>query len=284
MSTTLQKRQTPKTNKAPAAKQTRVTHRIETITPEIAVSWLERNESNRNLDQSTVDRYARDMRAGRWHMTGDPIQFGISGRLLNGQHRLWACVEADTPFETMVIRGLVNEVEIVDVIDTGKKRTLGNALQIHGEKDAVLLAAIINHCWRFEDSKMKGPWPTHEEGLEWLNDNPQVREATTLARYVYKNLKAQASSVGTAYYLNSRVDAIAAEEFWQKAATGELLSAGDPILAYRRWIHSAVSKREKPAPAVWLAYALKAMSLWRKGRSIRILVVKPDEGMPELWS
>lgn len=284
MSTATEKRKTPKTTKSPAAKQTRVTHRIETITPEIAVSWLEKNESNRHLDQSTVDRYARDMRAGRWHMTGDPIQFGISGRLLNGQHRLWGCIEADTPFETMVIRNLVNEIEIVDVIDTGKKRTLGNALQIHGEKDALLLAAIINHCWRFEDSRMKGPWPTHEEGLEWLQDNPQVREATTMARFVYKNLKAQASAVGTAYYLNSRIDADAAEDFWSKAATGELLSAGDPILAYRRWAVSAISKREKPAPNVWLAYGLKAMNLWRKKRSVRLLAVKPDEGMPELWS
>jgi hypothetical protein len=217
----------------PAARQDRVTIRRETITPEIATAWLERNLSNRNLVQSTVDRYARDMRAGRWHYTGDPIQFGISGRLLNGQHRLWACVEAEVAFECAIVRGIVNEEEVVDVLDTGVKRTLASALQIHGEKDTLVLASIINTCWRYD--------------------------------------------------LDRCTDSEAAEEFWRLACSGEGLT-GDPILAYRRWIMGSISKRDKPTPAVWLAYTLKAMNLWRAGKNIRVLVVKPDEGMPEVWS
>lgn len=272
-----------KTPTTPVIRQTRITHRIEIVTPEIAARWLERNETNRKLDQSTVDRYARDMRAGRWHLTGEPIQFGISGRLLNGQHRLWACVESDVAFETMVIRGLVNEDEIVDVIDTGKKRTLGNAFQIHGEKDAMLLAAIVNTCWRYEDDRCKGPYPTHEEGLAYLNAHPNIREATKIARIVYSRVKAQASAVGAAYYLNSLVDGEASEEFWMRAADGEGLAAGDAILAYRRWVIQAVSRRDKPIPNIWLAYNLKAMSQWRAGKNVRVLAVKPDEGMPDTW-
>lgn len=278
-----QRRDNAAKTKAPAPRQLAVTHRIEVVTPEIAVKWLERTTSNRKLDQATVDRYARDMKAGRWHMTGDPIQFGISGRLLNGQHRLWACVEADTPFETMVIRNLVNEIEIVDVIDTGKKRTLGNALQIHGEKDANVLAAIVSACWRYDSDRLRGPYPTHEEGLEYLRDNPDVRDAVLIARRVYTSLKAQVSMVGAAYYLNSRVDPEAAEEFWRLAASGEGLPSGSPILAYRRWVISALAKRDKPRPETWLAYNLKAMQQWRTSRPVRILVVKPDEGLPEPW-
>lgn len=268
----------------PAARQDRVTTRREIITPEIATVWLERNTANRNVVQSTVDRYARDMRAGRWHYTGDPIQFGISGTLLNGQHRLWACLQADVSFESAVVRGIVNEEEVRDVIDTGMKRTLAHALQIHGEKDALLLAAIVNTCWRYDLDRCKGPYPTHEEGLHWLQENPDVREATKVARAVYKDLRAQASSIGTAYYLNRRVDGEAAAEFWELARYGEGLAGGDPILAYRRWVISALSKRDKPLPNVWLAYNLKTMNLWRAGRRIRILSMTATEPMPETWS
>ena len=48
-------------------------HRFETVTPEIAYTWLERNTCNRNVIQLVVDRYARDMKSGRWHLTGDPV-------------------------------------------------------------------------------------------------------------------------------------------------------------------------------------------------------------------
>jgi hypothetical protein len=285
MAETKKRRDAAAKTKPPAAKQPVVTHRIEVVTPEIATKWLERNLSNRNVDQAVVDQYARDMRAGRWHMTGDPIQFGISGRLLNGQHRLWACFAADTPFETMVVRNLVNEVEIVDVIDTGKKRTLANAFQIHGEKDSNLLAGIVNLCWRFDSHALTGPEaPTHEEGLEYLREHPEIRDATLVARRVFTGIKATASPVGAAYHLNARVDPEAADEFWKLAATGEGLQSGSPILAWRRWVISQVAKREKPRQHVWLAYHLKAMSHWRAGKNIRLLVVKPDEPMPEPWT
>ena len=76
---------------------------VMTITPQIAQEWATLNTRNRPVRYAKVAQFARDMKAGRWHMTGDPIQFGISGRLLNGQHRLWACIMSDTAFETVVV-------------------------------------------------------------------------------------------------------------------------------------------------------------------------------------
>ena len=43
-----------------------------------------------------------------------------------------------------------------------------------------------------------------------------------------------------------------------------------------------IAKRERPTPGVWLFYNLKAMQLWREGRNVRLLAVKPDE-TPEPW-
>lgn len=260
----------------------RVTRLI--VTPEMATKWLERNDSNRPVDQSVVERYARDMRLGKWHFTGDPIQFGASGRLLNGQHRLWACIVADTPFEVNVVRGLENEEEVMRILDSGKKRTFGNALSIAGEKDCALLAAIVSTCWRYDEHRLRQTtWPSREEAFLYLAENPGIRTSTYVARMVYKGLKAQASACGAAFFINARVDAERSETFWKLASTGEGLRAGDPILAYRRWVISAVARRDKPSPNTWLAHNLKAMQQWRDERSVKLLAMKNEE-ISEPWA
>lgn len=267
-----------------AVPQRHATNRRETITPEIATAWLERNRVNRKIVQSTVDRYARDMKHGRWHLTGDSIKFGITGILIDGQHRLWGCVEAGVAFETYVVRGLVNEAEVRDVIDTGLKRTLGNALQIHGEKDTNHLAAVISMCWRYDNFRLVGPYPTHEEGLAYLGENPTLRDAVMVGRTATRALKLSTSAAGAAYWLNARVDEETSHEFWVGASTGEGLPSGSPVLAFRRWAIQAISRREKPRPETVLTFALKAMNAYRTGKSLRVLQVKDIEGIPEAWS
>jgi hypothetical protein len=263
----------------------RIRVRRETITPEIATAWLEKHKGpNRQVRQSVVDRYARDMKNGKWLFTGDPIQFGKSGRLLNGQHRLWACIESDTSFDCLIVRGIENEQQVQDVIDTGTKRTLGNALQIHGEKDANNLSAIINMIWRYHQGVLGGPnWPTHEEGLDFLRENPDVRDAVLVARAVNAAAKIPVSAVGAAYYVNAQADPEASYRFWEGVRSGIGLEGGDPILALRRWTIAALQKRDRPRQEVWFSYSMKAMCLWREGRKIRQLHVKPEDGLPKPW-
>jgi hypothetical protein len=270
--------------KGHARPQASVTHRTETITPEMATAWLERNTTNRHLDQPTVDRYARDMTHGRWHLTGDSVKFGFSGVLIDGQHRLWACVLAGVPFTSIVVRGITNEAEVRDVIDTGKKRTLGNALQIHGEPDANNLAALISMAWRYDNFRLAGPYPTHEEGLAYLDDHPDIRQSVLFGRRMQKAVKASPAACGTAHFLGARIDHEAADTFWAAAATGEGLDAGSPVLAFRHWTIQMASRREKPRPDTTLMYALKAMNLDRAGKKVRLLQVKDIEGVPEVWT
>jgi hypothetical protein len=72
----------------------RLTISLEMITPDMAADLLAVNVSNRNVRQRRVDQYARDMQVGRWQPTGEPITISDTGKLLNGQHRLMAVVQA----------------------------------------------------------------------------------------------------------------------------------------------------------------------------------------------
>jgi hypothetical protein len=82
---------------------------IESIGPERAEAYLARNRGNRNIVQSHVAALARDIANGHWMFNAQPICFSRSGRLLNGQHRLSAVLEAGLPIEVMVMHGLPEE-------------------------------------------------------------------------------------------------------------------------------------------------------------------------------
>ncbi len=98
------------------------------ITPDIARMFLKGNTRNRTVYPDIVDRYAAKMAAGKWRFTADPIRFDTIGTLIDGQHRLLACIAANATFTALVIRDL--DPAIMEVIDSGKKRTAGDALNM----------------------------------------------------------------------------------------------------------------------------------------------------------
>ena len=111
------------------------------VTPELAQAWLDKNIGNRKLTANHVERIARDMKAGRFSFTGDPIRFDDTGRLIDGQHRLKACIKADAPFESLVVYNLSPKVQ--DVIDAGRPRALGDLLSMDGFHYSTTLAAAL---------------------------------------------------------------------------------------------------------------------------------------------
>lgn len=100
------------------------------VTPEIAQAWLDKNTGNRKVKGRHVTTIARDMAEGRFVYTADPIRFDTDGRLIDGQHRLLACVKAGTPFETLVVYGLPPSVQ--SAIDTNAVRSPSDTLAMMG--------------------------------------------------------------------------------------------------------------------------------------------------------
>ena len=65
------------------------------VTPLLAKKWLERNTDNRDIRPSVVTGLAESITRGEWVLSHQGIAFAKSGRLLDGQHRLLAIVEAN---------------------------------------------------------------------------------------------------------------------------------------------------------------------------------------------
>jgi hypothetical protein len=123
----------------PKASQPTITSEIVTITPEIARSMLDQNSNNRNVKKASVEAYARAMEDGRWLLTGDAIRFDVDKKLLDGQHRLLACIRANTPFRTIVIYNLPKEAGLT--IDTNIPRRAADVLTMAGHRSTTTLAA-----------------------------------------------------------------------------------------------------------------------------------------------
>ena len=118
-----------------------VSYEIVTITPDIARAWLDQNVSNRRVNQTYVDSFARDMRNGSWRLTGDAVRFDTGRNLIDGQHRLLACIKANAPFSTCVIYGLPPETK--EAIDIGRPRTSADVMAMKGIANSSTIQSTI---------------------------------------------------------------------------------------------------------------------------------------------
>jgi hypothetical protein len=101
------------------------------VGPDLAARWLDGNTHNRPLRSALVDRFARDMQAGRWQLTHQGIAFDPDHVLIDGQHRLWAVVISGV---TVRMRVFFNEpLESMQAVDTGLVRSNFDVLHLTGE-------------------------------------------------------------------------------------------------------------------------------------------------------
>lgn len=98
----------------------RIVSELRKITPEIAAKWLQENTNNRPISERAVQRYASDMKAGRWGVSESVIAFDTKGRLINGQHRLWAVMESGETITAHVATGYPPEA--IAYFDDGFRR------------------------------------------------------------------------------------------------------------------------------------------------------------------
>ncbi len=77
--------------------------RVVMISVAQAKSLVRRRRATARRNPQAVEAYAMAMRENRWVLNGIPIIISTDGALCDGYHRLLACIEAQTPFLTLII-------------------------------------------------------------------------------------------------------------------------------------------------------------------------------------
>ena len=125
-----------------------------TITPELAREMLESNiKNNRRLSHDVVQRYARIMKAGGWNVTHQGIAIDTDMRLIDGQHRLNAIIQANVPVNMMVTYDVEHKDGEAFTIDVGRRRTVNNVIAISGIDDPVFknVSSYISSYMRWKN-------------------------------------------------------------------------------------------------------------------------------------
>lgn len=253
------------------------------VTPETAVEMLERNSGNRPIRETHVADLEGVFRRGEMAINGATIGFDTAGRLVNGQHRLTACVRSGVGFWVIVVTGL--PPASFDTIDsTSRPRSVGDVLATQNVIDSTRVAAAVRGLWRFAVTGQvycgaagRGACSGYTAKLAQtiIELNPGFLEVVARARLVSLW---QTATMAVLMSVFTRANAAVAEEFFEVMYAGK--HPDSPFHVFREWMIREKSLRGHRLinDRVAAAKAIKAWNARMEGRPPhRLLWVIGDE-------
>ncbi len=246
-------------------------HNLKTVrlSPAMATKLLEANKLNRPLSQAHVDRIAKQITGGKWRFNGDTIKIAVNDDVLDGQHRLWACILADMPIDTVIVDNI--EREAFSTIDTIRKPRSGAdilslcGLDRHRKNVAAALAWLLR--WqrsafpavrapknRIENSDIEDAFDAHPSMVEAVERTRRLRGVMPV------------SIASFLYYVFSNKDQELADKFVDALENPAGMAVSHPFFQYRTWLLLSKNQPRRIDPVMVVAHAVKAWNAARKGQ------------------
>lgn len=244
-----------------------------TVTPQQAEEWLSKNTHNRPQKPTLAIAYGIDMEQGRWKYNHAAIIFDRNGTLVDGQHRLNACILSGSSFDTDVVFGA--DPEIQSTIDIGAVRTSGDSAHLNGIKNANIACAIaylvlIHRNHGIEKMNNPANKPTKTMVLAEVMSNPTIAEsaakATTWSRKV-----CSPRVLGFCHYVFSQQNKGRAELFFDEVVNGVNLSRTNPAYCLREKLNEQARGKARLPTTHLIFLFFKAWSYYRAGRPMKLL-------------
>lgn len=248
---------------------------VMTITPDMAREMLRGNKRNRPLKKPYVRVLSREMSAGKWMLNGVPIIF--NGKLLiDGQHRLEACVHSGKPFQTLVVSDVA--ADAFTTIDTGKKRTAADTLATKGEENYAALAAaaviveIYHNGINEEKVRFSSTRDVSNNRLiaNTLKTYPTLRNSVSHCVGMRTRL-VPVSILSACHYIFSRIDVHLADIFVDKLVSGNNIKEGSSMSELRARLVDNYTSLRKHSRGYMISLIIKAWNAERTGRNIKRL-------------
>jgi hypothetical protein len=254
------------------------------VTPEIAAKWLANNTQNRNVNQSRINRYVRDMQESKWRDdTGEIIKIAKDGIVLDGQHRLIAVVKSQLSIYFHVGFNMSND--LFQVLDTGKSRSGVDVLKIAGVKNTSAVSSLINSYNQYlntnsrkgsngEATNLSGHelLQFYEDRKEWVDNIVHISDGlySAFQRVWVKG------EVLLFLALFTDVDKIKGYDFMRELCQGtDVTSDVIPILR-NRLIAEKIHTTKKTKSSVMRALVIKSWNAYYSGKELKSLRFNPD--------
>lgn len=263
---------------------------IMTVDPLTANRWLSRNsENHRNARDVVVAKYAADMAAGRWCLTGAPIQFDTNGTLLDGQHRLKAIIKSGVTIPMFVVEGLPAEAE--SYMDVGAKRTLADQFGIarYPNRAVVAAGARLAFAWATDRLGDRMENLSDAEVREFVVANPSLIDAAAFTKTTPGPLASSAVCAATWRLIDSGHSRSQVHEFFRAIAELRSNGPGDPKHALISRIQRARQVRERVKSTAVLSMIVRAFNAEYLGNPLHRMqlttevprIVAPVEANPQ---
>ena len=261
-----------------------ITARTARVTPAMAQEFLNNAAPNRSLYKQVLERYATDMANSRWQLNGEPLIFSSKGQLMDGQHRLTACVMSNTPFNTLIVEG-VDETAF-RTLGNGQIRSNSDVLYMMGEKDSHKLAGAVRwiHMYNQDPPMKMNIKTTHQDAIGWLARFPEIRQSLELARSAQHVMSV--TVLAATHCMGAKVfNKTISDSFVESVANGANLGLSNParILRERMLQDRAVSKGGPKLPSTTIfALTIKAFNFYGLEEKISSIRWIRGEPFPKL--
>jgi hypothetical protein len=251
-----------------------------TVTPKLAEQWLNGNTHNRALRDPHVDFLASEITGGRWKENGETIKFSPTKQLIDGQHRLFAVIEAGKSIRALVAWNV--SPDSFHTIDVGVVRTAGDTLGVDGEEHGPAMAAALmalDDILVRNGSKPNGRTP-NARIRQLLEENADIREAVADVKQTKLGKVLPNGPAAALLCLFKRKDSVLAGVFAQAVATGVGLAADDPFYQLREMLQRNQKEKAKLPRIYIMAVTIKAWNRARDNRSSKALRWAAAESFP----
>lgn len=257
------------------------TPRVVTLTVEDASYLLEANKANRPLNQQHVNRIAAQIRDGKWRFNGDTIKISSTNDVLDGQHRLWAVIEAKMPIQTIVVRGI--QPEAFATIDTLRKPRSGSdvlaLLGVTNNRSTISVALQWLLRWQRKTlTEYKAPVNRIENSdvEQAYRDNPGIARAAERAHKL-RGI-GNPGLIAFFYYVLTNRNPDLAERMIHTLENPAGVGVNDPFFRLRQYFISDYTRKDG---LVTIALMIKASNAAAEGREVKALTWRNQGAVPE---
>lgn len=253
-----------------------------TITPETAAAMLTTNAMNRPISRAHVERLCGAMRRGEWELNGATIKVARTGRLLDGQHRLTACVESGCSFKTLVVHGLP-ESSFATIDQIARSRKISDVLTIEtgaNMKNVVAALMVLYQMRTLHEVTVSTGKSCDGFSVtvarEMMLKHPAIVESVSVSNSIPIFRNAQCAAL---HYLFGIVDGDLAGEFADVMRSGST-KLRRPFNMFREGLIRLRATSAIPSRRDAAARAIKAFNAERSGKRVEILTWRSNEDFP----
>lgn len=250
------------------------------ITPSKARELLQLNTKNRAISMENVRQYAVDMLNDDFDYNGHTVCVSDTNVLLDGQQRLTACINSNTPFWTMLITNM-DEATMV-TIDSGRKRTYSDRLKIRGYTESASLAGVLSHVGLIarKDPKHYGFTPSELDKV--LELHPDTEASAVFAKGSYLRCD---TVIGAIHYIAHQTGyGSQGDEFVRTWRDGQMNYEDDPIVFIRERLNSDATKINKMTTKTKQRLIMLAWNKFKDMTPLRAVKLKGSHYQMDGWT